>query len=200
MDFRLFETMRVTEGGEVFLLERHLDRLRNSAKYFSFEYDSGRLRTAIVESIALERSPCRLRLTLANDGEFDIEIGPVPADAFPNLKLSRSRVNSQDPFLYHKTTNRAIYAEGNAVLINERAEATEISIANIAVLREGRWITPPVTCGLLPGVLRAELLSRGEIEEGVVPAGQLRSGERIRCFNALRGVFDVPLRDDAAGE
>src|SRR5579863_5171353 len=102
-DFRLFETMRVSEHGEVLLIERHLDRLRRSAEFFAFSYDSEALRRGIPQT------PGRLRVTLSRDGTLDFESGPLPMGNPRFLKLSRSRVNSKDPFLYHKTTNRKIY-------------------------------------------------------------------------------------------
>jgi para-aminobenzoate synthetase/4-amino-4-deoxychorismate lyase len=185
-DFRLFETMRVSAGGEVLLLDRHLERLRRSAEFFSFKCDLAKLRAGI------PHTPGRMRLTLSPDGTFEVEVGPLPAGNPRRLKLSRVRVNSKDPFLYHKTTNRKIYEdEIEVILVNERGEITETAIANIAVLREGLWLTPPVSCGLLPGVMRAELLSRGEIAEDVVRADELADGEPVRCFNALRGVFSA---------
>jgi len=190
-DFRLFETMRVSARGEVLLLERHLGRLQHSADYFSFKYDSAQLRDGIPQT------PGRLRLTLSSDSTFDVEVGPLPARNPRFLRLSRVRVNSGDSFLYHKTTNRKTYEEArqdcdeenDVILVNERGEITETTIANIAVLREDRWITPAISCGLLPGVMRAELLARGEIAEGVVLANELVAGETVHCFNALRGLF-----------
>src|SRR5262249_16070672 len=115
------------------------------------------------------------------------------------LTLSSVRVYSGDVFLYHKTTNRGIYEEArkecdeqtDAILINERGEITETTIMNIAVFRNGRWITPQTSCGLLPGVMREELLARGEIVEDVVHANELRPGELIRSFNTLRGICDI---------
>jgi para-aminobenzoate synthetase/4-amino-4-deoxychorismate lyase len=185
-DFRLFETMRVSEGGEVLLLERHLERLQHSAEFFSFKYDLAKLRDEIPQI------PGRVRLTLSPDGTFAVEVGPLPASNPRFLKLSRVRVNSKDPFLYHKTTNRKIYEdETDVILVNERGEITETAIANIAALREGLWITPRLSCGLLPGVMRAELLARGEIAEGVVRADDLADSELVRCFNALRGVWGM---------
>jgi branched-subunit amino acid aminotransferase/4-amino-4-deoxychorismate lyase len=77
------------------------------------------------------------------------------------------------------------------LIVNLRGEVTETTIANVAVLRHGRWVTPPVECGLLPGVMRAELLARGEIVEAVVRADELVMGETVRCFNAVRGVVDA---------
>jgi para-aminobenzoate synthetase/4-amino-4-deoxychorismate lyase len=199
MDFRLIETMRVSESGEVYLLERHLHRLRHSARHFSFKYDSDKVREQIAR--AAPRRPASLRLLLSQSGDLEISSGSLPADQFGRLKLSSVRVNSKNPFLYHKTTKRGVYEEArrdcdantDVILINERGEMTETTITNIAVFRDGQWITPALSCGLLPGVLRAELLARGEIVEGIIHPEDLHSSDPIRCFNALRGVFDVEL-------
>ncbi len=188
MTFQLLETMRVTPHG-IYLLDRHLQRLCESAAYFAFRCDPASLRTAIEKTEA----PCRLRLLLSPDGEYECDRGPLPVRNPERLRLSPIRVNSSDPFLYHKTTRRDIYgaAGPEALLMNERDEITETGIANVAVLRGGKWVTPRTACGLLPGVMRAELLDTGEIVEGVVSCADLRAGETIRCFNALRGVFDA---------
>ena len=198
-DFRLIETMRVSEAGEIHLFERHLLRLRQSARYFSFKYDSEKLRVAVLS--AAPREAACLRLLLSQDGVVDLNSGPLPANRAQRLRLSSVRVNSKDPFPYHKTTKRDIYEEArrgfdeetDAILINERDEITESTIMNIAVYRDRQWITPALSCGLLPGVARAELLARGDVVEGVIHVEDLSPREVIRCFNALRGVFDVEL-------
>jgi len=196
MNFQLIETMRVSESGEVFLLDRHLDRLSRSSDVFSFRCDVPEIRRSIAAA-ALPNSS--LRLTLSKGGELTLECKPLPQGHAERLILSSVRVNSGDEFLYHKTTNRAVYDAASrecdertdAILVNERGEITETTITNIAVSRVDRWITPHVSCGLLSGVMREELLSRGEITEGVVFASELQRGEPVRCFNAVRGVFDV---------
>lgn len=200
-DFRLIETIRVSESGDVYLLERHLDRLSRSASYFSFACDLGKVREEILKSVPRDRTPVCLRLTLAKDGELTLACSSLPTGRAKQLKLSSVRVNSQDIFVHHKTTNRDPYERArlecdevtDVILMNEREEITETTVMNIAVFRNGRWTTPQESCGLLPGVLRQELLARGEIVEGVIPAVQLELGEIIRCFNALRGLFDAVL-------
>jgi para-aminobenzoate synthetase/4-amino-4-deoxychorismate lyase len=180
--------MRVGPRGEVDLLDRHLSRLRDSADHFGFQCDISQLRTAISRCAG----PARLRLLLSSSGDFELAAGPLPTANPTLLKLSSVRVCSDNEFLYHKTTNREIYdaAGSDAILVNERGEITETGIFNVAVLRGERWVTPAVRCGLLPGVLRTELLARGEIEEGVIRADELIPGEILRCFNALRGVLE----------
>src|SRR3954467_5211036 len=108
-DFRLIETMRVSEKGEMHLLDRHLLRLRRSARYFSFKYDSEKLRDVILAA-APHESAC-VRLLLSQAGELELNTKPLPSKQAKQLKMSRVRVNSRDPFVYHKTTNRGIYEE-----------------------------------------------------------------------------------------
>src|SRR5262245_24037212 len=141
--FRLIETMRVSELGEVYLLDRHLDRLSRSSRYFSFKCDLAEIREAILQAIPRDGKLASLRLTLSTNGVPSVESGPMPTRYAHRLKLSSIRVNSDDVFLRHKTTNRAIYEEArgecdegtDAILINEREEITETTIMNIAVFR-----------------------------------------------------------------
>jgi para-aminobenzoate synthetase/4-amino-4-deoxychorismate lyase len=200
-DFQLIETMRVSESGRVYLLDRHLERLNRSAHHFSFTFDLARVRAQILESIPANPVPACLRLLLSQHGLCSLEQLSLPAGYARRLKLSRVRVDSKDVFLYHKTTRRGVYDEArrecdentDAILCNERGEITETTIMNIAVFRGGRWVTPRLSCGLLPGVMREELLARGEIVEGVVKANELQDAELVKCFNALRGTLEVPF-------
>jgi para-aminobenzoate synthetase/4-amino-4-deoxychorismate lyase len=202
-EFQLLETMRVEADGTIRLLARHLERLGRSARYFGYACDAG-LPGAILEATAQQSEAGMFRLLLARDGSFELQRKPLPKPGTPShLVKARLRVNSADPILSHKTTARGIYeqarsgcdADTDVILINERGEATETTILNIAVLRGNQWVTPKLSCGVLPGTMRAQLLDEGQIVEGVVRADQLTPGEAIRCFNAIRGVFDVRFED-----
>jgi branched-subunit amino acid aminotransferase/4-amino-4-deoxychorismate lyase len=168
-DFQLIETMRVDDGGGVLLFERHLERLRNSAERFSFRFDGAALRKAVAKRAAGIDPPAYLRLALGKDGQLDMKDGRLPVHNPRRLRLSPLRVDSTNLFLYNKTTRREIYEEARSgcdeetevLLVNERGEITETTITNVAVLRGGKWLTPAVSCGLLPGVKRAELLANG---------------------------------------
>ena len=204
---RLIETMGVSEHGEVQLLDRHLDRLNRSARFFDFKCDVAKVRDDIVRAVPHDGRPVCLRLTLAKNGESNLESGPLPTGYAQRVRLSSVRVHSGDVFLYHKTTHRGIYEQArkecdeqtDAILINERGEITETTIMNIAVFRDGRWITPQTSCGLLPGVMREELLARREVVEGVIPANELRREDSIRCFNALRGMHEIVFQPRSGG-
>ena len=156
----------------------------------------------MIEREAIKQNePVVFRLLLARDGSHLLQVKPLPTGRITRLVLAPVRVNSADPMLRHKTTVRSLYdaarvglpPESDAILINERGEATETTIANIAVLRDGKWITPPISCGVLPGTMRAQFLDEGKIIEGNVHADELVSGEPILFFNAVRGLSVVLL-------
>src|SRR5215472_9519995 len=68
-DFRLIETMGVSEHGEVQLLDRHLERLNRSARFFDFKCDLAKVRDDIVRAVPHDGWPACLRLTLAKNGD-----------------------------------------------------------------------------------------------------------------------------------
>jgi para-aminobenzoate synthetase/4-amino-4-deoxychorismate lyase len=111
-------------------------------------------------------------------------------------------VKRTDPTLYHKTTARATYAARRAewpdawdvLLWNEARELTELTIGNVVLELEGVRFTPPVSCGLLGGVFRAELLARGEVTERVLPVEALARATRAWLVNSVREWVEVDVR------
>jgi len=140
-------------------------------------------------------------MRLARSGAVDLSAtvcDPETLDYAP-VCLAAEAVNSRDVRLYHKTTDRSIYDAaraacldcGDVLLFNQDGELTESTIANLAVEIGGRLYTPPVRCGLLPGVLRGCLLEQGGIEERVLTRDDLDFGNRLFLMNAVRGLRPV---------
>ena len=207
--FELLETLLWTPADGIRLLELHLARLQESADYFDFPCDVARLRAEIeTRARAFPAAPQRLRLRLAADGAPVLEaapLAPLGAGPFYRVALARRPVDRNDVFLYHKTTHRQIYEEAKAdfpghddvILWNDAGEATESTRANLAVEIDGALCTPPVECGLLPGVARAELLARGVLRERVIPRELLLRAPRLFLLNSVRGLFPAALDPDA---
>jgi para-aminobenzoate synthetase/4-amino-4-deoxychorismate lyase len=84
------------------------------------------------------------------------------------------------------------------LLWNTRGELTETTVANIALRRKGRWFTPPLASGLLPGVFRDRLLRTGRIAERILTRDDLRTAEGIVLFNSLRGWIPAELTESVA--
>jgi para-aminobenzoate synthetase / 4-amino-4-deoxychorismate lyase len=196
-EFQIVETLLFEEETGYFLLDRHLERLRRSAAYFAFTFRPALVREALARRAVPLAGAHRVRLLLSRRGTFSITTEPlVPEiDGHPSpATFAEGRVDSRDPFLYHKTTNRARYREELArhpnctdvIFVNERDEVTEGAVSNIVAKIDGMLITPPLSCGLVPGVLRAELLERGEIVERVITAAEVKSAGEVWLINSVR--------------
>jgi para-aminobenzoate synthetase/4-amino-4-deoxychorismate lyase len=202
-DFRLLETLLWIPGRGYFLLDRHLSRLVNSARYFGYWVDLDNIRAHLEQAAAsLPSARHRVRLLVDEEGGAQVETYPL-ARAFPRkpwkVALATAPVDSRDRFLYHKTTHRAVYDAARAehpdcddvILRNERGEITEAALANIVVRFGHELITPPVECGLLTGTYRAHLLDHGSIREGILTLADLARADAVYLINSVRGWIPV---------
>jgi para-aminobenzoate synthetase/4-amino-4-deoxychorismate lyase len=204
-DFSLIETIRWTPEHGYWLLELHLARLARSAKYFDFKVNIQEIRSFLMrrkQDFSSEMQ--KVRLLIAENGSYTCQVELVQESemSFPDkIMLARSPVHKDDPFLYHKTTHRAVYQEKLAecpgfkevVLFNENNEVTEATIANVVVELDGIYYTPPVCCGLLAGVYREELLAKGKIHERVLTVDQVLHSSKVFLLNSVRGMSRVEV-------
>jgi para-aminobenzoate synthetase/4-amino-4-deoxychorismate lyase len=201
----LFETIRV-ECGVPLRLHRHLARLAASADYFDVPFDRVAAERALEHAIAHgERADLlRARLELHPDG--GVRAATRRHEEMRTLEPARvtfasSPVDRRDVRLYHKCVDRARYdavRDGapdmfDVVLWNAEGEVTELTRANLVVELDGRRFTPSLDCGLLAGILRAELLELGEIEERVLTLDDVRRASHLWFVNALRGWVPITL-------
>lgn len=197
--FDLLETLLWTPKEGIFLRDRHLKRLQDSAEYFDIPLSIPDLSSRLdIECSTLDdQCPRRIRLLVARNGTVRLESTPFdPAGAgLPaRVRLAADPIDPKDRFLYHKTTRRAVYEQAKSrapdcddvLLWNPAGELTESTIANIVVERDGALLTPPVHCGLLPGVYRAELLDQGMIREEVIKVEDLPRCGKILLINSVR--------------
>ncbi|MCX7888729.1 MAG: aminotransferase class IV [Rhodobacteraceae bacterium] len=188
------------DGAHFPRLEGHLARLAASARALGFRHDP----SAVARALAVpEGAPLRVRLTLGPAGDAAVGTAPLPPPPPAGgwrLALAPARLASTDPLLRHKTTFRPLYDAARAALpagidemvfLNERGEACEGTITTLFFDLGQGLSTPPLACGCLPGVLRAELLAAGRCREAVLPAADLPRA-RLWMGNALRGL--VPSR------
>jgi len=195
-DVSLIETMRL-EAGRVVRLEGHLARAQASAQALGMLWKVASVAAAI--DTAAEAHPAgawRLRLLVSAAGDPVVECGPFTPerDRVWRVAVGGEPVASGDWFLRHKTTNREVYNRARAarpdtddvLLVNERDEITESTIANVVAEIDGVRVTPPVACGLLPGVFRAALLEAGEVRERVLSRSDLAVAPRLWLINSLR--------------
>jgi para-aminobenzoate synthetase/4-amino-4-deoxychorismate lyase len=221
-DFTLFETILWQPESGYWLLETHLKRLESSARFFKFSYDHG----VIEQSLFLEESNfddfCRrVRLTLRKDGRVSLTamsceqpaIIALPVDPqtqktvdLPLVDFSDETTDTESPWCFYKTTLREIYdreykkalQQGlfESFFCNEAGQVTEGCISNIIIYRQGQYLTPPVSSGLLPGVMRGELINDESVvlAEQILTKDMVESADAIFICNSVRGVVQVRLR------
>jgi para-aminobenzoate synthetase/4-amino-4-deoxychorismate lyase len=195
--FSLLESLRWTPETGYFLLDEHLRRLAESAEYFGNKFHRAAVCRALDELAAgLPGGSHKVRLLLSAAGEASATAAPlVEAGGAVRLALAARPVDRRDVFLYHKTTQRAVYEQAleerpsadDVILWNERRELTETATANLVFKRDGEWLTPPVEAGLLAGTYRGRLLAAGVIREVTVRCEDLEAVEEIAVINSVRG-------------
>jgi para-aminobenzoate synthetase/4-amino-4-deoxychorismate lyase len=204
-EFEIFETIRASYDDGPRHLDAHLARIAASCAYFGHRFDAQAARARVVDA-CLAMPPGvlhRLRLAARHDGELALQCAPVEPLREPvRLVLAEGHTQSDDLFLRHKTSIRSRYdaawraaqAQGafDALFFNERGELTEGGRSNVFVRIGTRWYTPPLSCGLLPGVIRAVILAAPawKASERVITREMLEHADDIVVCNALRG----PLR------
>lgn len=178
----------------------HLDRAERSAGALGFAFDRSAALAALAGVAA--GAALRLRMTFARDGTVALTAAalPPPANTWV-VRLSDARLDPADPWLRHKTTRRVLYDETRAALpdgidevifANHQGAICEGTISTLFFDAGNGLATPPVTCGLLPGVLRAALIAEGRVREVALPMEDL-GRVRLWCGNALRGLIPARL-------
>ncbi|PWB91190.1 aminotransferase class IV [Methylocystis sp. MitZ-2018] len=208
-DFGLIETLLWTRDEGFRLLPEHLARLAASSAALGFAHDEARVRDALNAAVAgRSNGRLRVRLVLARDGRIETSvtpIEPIPFDTVWRVAVAKRRFSSADPLLRHKTTRRARYEDAltdaaqrsgvdEVLFQNERGELCEAARCNLFAPQGDILLTPPLSCGLLPGTLRAALLAQGRARESIL---QLEDISRSEFFlgNSVRGLVRARLVD-----
>ncbi len=195
----LIETMAFDPERGILRLEAHLERMKASAAALEFEFDRHAARNTIQAITFHQDKPAKVRLMLSRSGAIAIELQPMPEPLNEPVavKLAPMQANPQDYRLHHKTSDRSVYdapdvkGDAHPIFYDSDGYLTEGVIWNIFVERDGKLVTPPLSRGLLPGILRRELLESGEAIEADLQAGDLDSGFYVG--NSLRGLMKAEL-------
>jgi para-aminobenzoate synthetase/4-amino-4-deoxychorismate lyase len=198
--FDLIETMRFDPEEGLADLERHLARMKRSAEALDFPFDRHAARNELQAATFALRAQRKVRLRLSRSGAIAVEARPYPAapEAPVRVALVPLPVDPEDFRLRHKTSDRAFYdaareAAGTFEVLFRDSDGflTEGSFASLFVRRGGKLLTPPLTRGLLPGVLRQRLIEEGSALEEELREDDLKDGFLIG--NSLRGLMGAQL-------
>ncbi len=199
----LIETLRWSPAEGFVRLDRHLDRMARSALALGLPFDRAGAVFALRRLIGGSGTEMRLRLQLNEDGGFETAKSLLGAAADPwRYAISPHAVNSGDLLLRHKTTWRELHDGEQARLakvagcdevlfVNERGELAEGSRTSIFVRRGAALLTPPLSAGILDGVLRSEMLAEGRCLEAVLTPQDLETADEVLLGNSLRGLVSA---------
>ena len=203
IDFDLIETILWLPESHYSRLSLHLDRLIRSAGYFLIPIDRAGIERFLMDNSPETNLPQRVRLLIGRDGVPGLNVTDVEPVSSTRIRWSKSTTNSDDRFLYHKTTHRPLYQkellkareEGffEVIFRNERNEVTEGAFSNLWILKNGMYFTPPNSSGLLDGTYRRHLLSSPDFpaEERVLHAKDVEEADAVFISNAIRGLLKV---------
>ena len=198
---KVIETLRWE--GELVRVERHMARAARTCAGLGYPFDASAARAA------LEAAACapvaRMRLTVDAAGGLDVACVPMDGAAPEVMRVALHPVwlEASDPYLPIKTTHRALYDQAlkarpegvdEWLFANAQGVLCEGSFMNVfARLRgEGDVLTSPVSAGLLPGVLREEMLETGRCREAEIRLDDLAEAE-VWVGNSLRGLIRAEL-------
>ncbi|MFY0310328.1 aminotransferase class IV family protein [Leisingera sp. D0M16] len=200
--FRLIETLGWHPGEGFRNLQQHLARMGRSAAAFGIPFEPDEAQAVLTGAAGDALLRCRLTLDAA--GKLELTTAPLGNNPSEwRLGIAETRLEAGDLWLQHKTTRRALYDTARAALpagveellfLNQRGEVCEGTITNLFVTRQdGQMVTPPLSCGLLPGVLRQTLLESGGCREQVLRVQDLHDAKAIHVGNSLRGLIPARL-------
>jgi len=202
---RLIETFKWTTDTGYIRIEAHLKRLKTSARKLKYRYNHRKLNAALKRAVTGKTTAQRVRLSLGPDGDVDIKLEDFRPLTTP-LKLALSsialtstlqhtpdKISLRDFYDGERRRLQVINGAQEVIFLNENGELCEGSYTNLFLEIDGQIYTPPVSAGLLPGVLRAQLLAQGKALERSLNLQDLFAAEKIYVGNSLRGLLDAVL-------
>ncbi|HEU0310861.1 MAG TPA: aminodeoxychorismate synthase component I [Sphingomicrobium sp.] len=199
-DFDLIETMRFDPSEGIVDLDRHLDRMGNSASDLDFRFDRHAARNELQAATFGKKQRAMVRLLLSRTGAMSIQVKPFddPDELPVRVAVRPLPVDPGDFRLRYKTTDRRFLDLARqredayeTVFVDPEGQLTEGSRTSLFVERDGRLLTPPLSRGLMPGILRAKLIEEGKAEEAELTPADLEHGFYIG--NVIRGLIPARL-------
>lgn len=208
-NFGIFETLRA-ENGRCTLLDRHLCRLKTSARALNLPLPDG-CENQIKQYIAdLPDGAFRVKALLASDG---ISLSRAVLNRLTDKQrviISPTILPAQNYLRRFKTTHRALFDQAwqtaetqgafDSLFFNSDGILLEGGRSNVFVKYQGQWLTPSLDLDILNGIMRQAVLDEpqkylqtNQVIETHITQKTLQEAEEIRLSNALRGVFAAAL-------
>ena len=189
-NFKIVETVKI-KNGKLLFEDKHYERMKQAARHFDFKIPD-KLPHNLTEQEGIAR------FLLDKSGKIEVEIHSIKEISTNKIRISPIIVNSQNEFLYYKTTYRPWFYDSfqkikdgevfDEIFFNEKGELSEGSRSNVILQLDGKLYTPPVSCGLLNGIYRQQIKN---LTEKVLYKEDFNRAEKIFCVNSVRGMVEV---------
>ena len=196
-DFELIETMKV-KNRRIYLKHLHLKRIKKAAKKFGFKINNK------LNNLTPKYDFCIMRILMNKCGKLKIEYKKINDIKTNIITLAKNKINTNNVFLYYKTTNRMWYRETmskicenkvfDEIYMNQNNQITEGTRSNILIKKGNFYYTPSLNCGLLNGCFRQFILEKLKVIEKELYYDDLKNADKIFCLNSLRGMVEVELK------
>jgi para-aminobenzoate synthetase/4-amino-4-deoxychorismate lyase len=201
-EFCLLETILWDRGYK--FLNEHLVRMKRSAQYFNFNFNYPKVTEALNSAKRKFKvgTPYKVRLLLGRNGNLKLEYATmIGENGIKYIAISKYRIDPQKLFRYHKTTNRKLYdseyrhyqRQGyfDVIFLNKRGEVAEGAVSNIVFEKNKKYYTPPVSCGVLPGIFRRYFIKKYRAQEKKIFLEDLLKADRVFLCNSVRGLTEI---------
>lgn len=201
----LVETFRWEPDKGIIRKKHHFARLAASARTLGYQYDELGFQTAL-NKISGD-TPLKCRLILSENGTISTEFEELVDLTTPvKLSLSKHPLSLGVQEYRHKVLARDFY-DGERARLADRTGCTEViflnpedqlcegSFTSLFIRKDGRLLTPALSCGLLPGVLRAALIETGEAQQAILTTDDLKAADEVLVGNSLRGLMSAEFID-----
>lgn len=204
-DFDLIETLRWTPHEGYAALEPHMIRLMRSAQTLGFTLDMIAVMAALDEAVQGQATPQRVRLALSHDGGINVQranLTPITDPArivisknplTPDVQITAHKVSARRFYDGERARVQAINSCDEVLFVNESGALCEGSFTSLFARKGGQLYTPPLSAGVLPGILRGQMIDSGKAVERDLTPRDLEQAEAIFIGNSLRGLIRAEL-------
>ena len=158
----IFETIKTIDGKPI-ALARHMRRVLTSAAELGITLpDEERIRVQLSEVLRRQKfATGRLRLCFADNlfhlSHEEYEELQTPSNLNFYSETVLGLIHKKFPYDDRFAILKSARDEGfdDSILFNAKNEITETAVSNLVFRIDGAWVTPPITSGVLPGIVRA---------------------------------------------
>ena len=199
----IIETCLWTPKDGIVRGKAHKARMMKSAKALGYPFSPAQY-DALIDGIKAKETSQHIRITLSAEGDLNLSQKYFVSLDRPKIMVSPHKLSKQVQYSKHKISRRNFYDEererlkaltgiDEVIFLNESGKLCEGSFTSIFIEKDGKLLTPALKTGILPGVLRAELLRSKKARTADLTEDDLLGAKNIYIGNSMRGLMPAAL-------